>query len=45
MVTEADILTIKEHLKKEARKKFPEDKERQERYIWGTINHIKERIK
>lgn len=41
---EATILHIKEHLRSEARKKFPDNKQRQDAYVWGTINRIKERI-
>lgn len=43
MPTEADILKIKEALKQEAREKFPNDEQRQQRYIWGTIQNIKKR--
>lgn len=42
---EEKILAIKEELKARARAKFPDDEARQNRYVYGTINHIKERMK
>lgn len=42
---EAEILKLKEDLKRRAREKFPDDPERQNRYVWGTLNKIKERSK
>lgn len=32
---------MEKELKKEARKKFPKDKERQDRYVYGTLAKIK----
>lgn len=32
-------------LKAEAKKKFPKDKERQNRYIYGTINKVEKKKK
>ncbi len=40
-MNETAILKVKERLKSEAARKFPDDKERQNRYIWGTINRLK----
>jgi len=44
-MTEERILAIKEKLWATARKKFPNDAERQNRYVWGTINNIKNHMK
>jgi hypothetical protein len=40
-MTEETIHKIKVRLRATAEKKFPNDKERQERYMWGTIQRIK----
>lgn len=32
---------LHEELKKEAKKKFPGDKERQDAYVYGTLNKVK----
>ncbi len=45
MTREEKILQLKEELKARAKKKFPGDEERQNAYIWGTINTVKERMK
>jgi hypothetical protein len=45
MTREEKILSIKQHLRTEAAKKFPGDEERQNRYVWGTITNIKKRLK
>ena len=34
---------VEARLKREAVKKFPDDKERQDRYIYGTMKKIEER--
>lgn len=44
-MTEERILAIKEKLYATARKKFPNDEERQNAYVWGTINKIKQHMK
>lgn len=31
---------IEDKLKREAEKKFPDDKERQDRYVYGTLQRI-----
>lgn len=41
MATEAEIKALKEELITRARRKFPGDKRRQDRYVWGTIQKIK----
>jgi hypothetical protein len=40
-MTEQQILALKEELKARAARKFPDDKERQNAYIWGTLNKVK----
>src|SRR6266567_678002 len=45
MTREEKILKLKEDLRARAREKFPNDEERQNRYVWGTISKIKERMK
>jgi hypothetical protein len=40
-MTEEDIHKIKARLRATAIKKFPNNKERQDRYVWGTIQRIK----
>ena len=42
MSKEEKILALKEELKARARKKWPEDLDRQNRYVYGTINKVKE---
>ena len=42
-MTEAKILAIKADLKRRASEKFPNDEKRQNAYVWGTINRIKDR--
>ena len=32
---------LEDRLKREAAKKFPGDKERQDRYVYGTLNKLK----
>jgi hypothetical protein len=32
---------LERRLKREAEKKFPGDKERQDRYVYGTMNRLK----
>lgn len=44
MTREEKILALKEELKARARKKWPEDPEHQNRYIYGTINKVKEKM-
>lgn len=44
MSREEKILKLKEKLKARASEKFPGDLERQNAYIWGTINKVKERL-
>lgn len=44
-MNEAKVLAIKADLKKRAAEKWPGDEKRQNRYIWGTIQKIKERAK
>lgn len=34
---------LERRLKAEARKKFPKDKERQDRYVYGTLNKLKKK--
>lgn len=36
---------VEKELKKTAKKKFPKDKERQNKYVYGTLNKIKEKSK
>lgn len=36
---------VEKELKKSAKKKFPKDKERQNKYVYGTLNKIKEKAK
>lgn len=36
---------VEDELKLEARKKFPKDKERQDRYVYGTMNKLKKKGK
>lgn len=43
-MNEQKILKIKEELKRRARARWPNDKAHQNRYVWGTINHIKEKM-
>lgn len=45
MTKEEKILKLKEDLKRRAREKFPNDEERQNRYVYGTLNKVKERMK
>ena len=33
---------LEDKLKREAKKKFPNDKERQDRYVYGTLNREKQ---
>jgi hypothetical protein len=40
---EEKILKIKEELKRRARKRWPNDEEHQNRYVYGTLNNIKAR--
>ena len=40
-MTETQLLALKMKLKAKAAEKFPGDKERQNAYVWGTINKIK----
>lgn len=44
MTREEKILKLKESLKARAAKKFPGNEERQNRYVWGTINKVKEKM-
>lgn len=44
MTKEEKILKIKEELKARAARKFPGNEERQNAYVYGTINHIKEKF-
>ncbi len=44
MTKEQKLLALKRKLRKTAEEKFPGDKERQQRYIWGTYNKVKERM-
>lgn len=37
---EQDVLQLKEKLKAEANKKFPDDKARQDAYIFGTLRRL-----
>lgn len=39
-MTEQDVLQLKEQLKAEASKKFPDDKKRQDAYIFGTLRRL-----
>lgn len=39
-MNEADVLQLKEKLKSEAEKKFPDDKQRQDAYIFGTLRRL-----
>jgi len=41
---EEKILAIKEELKRRAAARWPGDEAHQNRYVYGTINHIKERM-
>lgn len=36
---------VEARLKREAAEKFPDDKERQDRYVYGTLSKLKERRK
>ena len=44
MTKEEKILQLKERLWARARKKFPNDEERQRAYVYGTINKVKEHL-
>lgn len=44
MTREEKLLAIKRKLKKTATEKFPGDEERQNRYVYKTLNTIKERM-
>lgn len=41
-MTEEQILKMKEGLKARAAKLYPDNQDRQNRYIFGTLNKIKE---
>lgn len=41
---EEKIKALKEKLSARAARKFPGDTDRQKRYIWGTINKVKENM-
>ncbi len=45
MTREEKILKLKEDLRARAAKKFPHDQIRQDRYVWGTIRKVEERMK
>lgn len=45
MSREEKILALKEKLYARAREKFPNDEDRQNRYVWGTINKVKKHMK
>jgi hypothetical protein len=40
VLDEEKILKLKENLRKRAKKKFPGNEERQERYVWGTLHNL-----
>lgn len=42
-MTEEKIMEIKRKIREEAERKFPGDDKRQNAYIWGTIQEIKNR--
>lgn len=44
MTREEKILKLKEELRARAAKKFPSNEKRQNAYVWGTINKVKERM-
>ena len=44
-MNEAKVLAIKADLRRRATEKFPNDEKRQNAYVWGTIQKIKERAK
>lgn len=44
MTKEEKILGIKEGLKARAKKLYPNDEKGQNRYIFGTLNKIKEKL-
>lgn len=39
-MTEADVDKLKSKLRPEAEKKFPDDRERQDAYIFGTLRRL-----
>lgn len=39
-MTEADVHTLKSKLRAEAEKQFPDDKARQDAYIFGTLRRL-----
>ncbi len=45
MTKEERLLAIKEKLKARAKKLHPDDSEAQNRYVFGTLHNIKERMK
>jgi len=45
MTREERLLAIKERLRARAKKLHPDDSEAQNRYVFGTLHNIKERMK
>ncbi len=45
MTKEERLIAIKARLQATAVRRWPDDPERQNRYVWGTINKLKERMK
>lgn len=43
-MTEEEILNLKKELWARAKKRWPDDKEHQNRYVFGTLNKIKEKM-
>lgn len=41
MPSEEKVKKLKGKLIAEAKDKFPDDKDRQDRYVWGTIQRLK----
>ena len=39
-MTEEQVSRLKEKLREEARSKFPDDKEKQDAYIFGTLRRL-----
>jgi len=44
-MNEERLLALKARLRKTAERRWPGDKEHQDRYVWGTIQKLKEKLK